>query len=380
ITLTQALAILKAPALRDSSGMLKESVSIRLAAGNYRLSGTLSLDAASSGSSEHPVSIEGPKDATAIISGGRPVNGFTPVTDRAALARLPMAARTHVLQANLTGQGISDYGQYSRRGFGRTNISAALEVFYRAQPMPLARWPNTGYGFAKIAATPGGANGRTFTVQERANLTAWMGEPNLLATGYWFNYWADETTPIEAIDPATGQFTLPLPTPGYGLKSGQPVFFQNILAELDQPGEWYLDRKSGVLYFWPPQPLHENEVEVSMLDKLVAFVGPSYIRISGVTFENARGNAITVDSGSQHIAITNSVIRNIGNHAAVIYGHDNGVADMLIENAGEGGVVLAGGDRKTLTAANLYVERSTIRRFGRLTRTIQPGVLISGVG
>jgi hypothetical protein len=42
--------------------------------------------------------------------------------------------------------------------------------------------------------------------------------------------------------------------------------------------------------------------------------------------------------------------------------------------------VLAGGDRQTLIPANLYVERSTIRRFARLTRTVQPAIRMSGVG
>ena len=46
--------------------------------------------------------------------------------------------------------------------------------------------------------------------------------------------------------------------PPYGLYSfrkGQRFYFLNVLEELDQPGEWFLDRKTGVLYFWPPAPL-----------------------------------------------------------------------------------------------------------------------------
>jgi len=53
---------------------------------------------------------------------------------------------------------------------------------------------------------------------------------------------------------------------------------------------------------------------------------------------------------------------------------------MLIEDIGEGGVVLSGGDRQTLTPANLYVERSTIRRFERVSRTYRPAILLNGVG
>jgi hypothetical protein len=376
ITLTQALAILKDPALRDAKGILKESITIHLDAGTYRLGETLNIDAASSGSAEHPVTIEGPKDASAIISGGRAVSGFTPVTDRAILARLPAAARPHVLQADLAKQGITDYGEYKRRGFYMSGITTAMEVFYRNQPMTLARWPNQG--FAKIATTPDGEKGFTFTVQG-ANLAAWKDEPDLLATGYWFNNWADATISIKAIDLATQRITLTEPAPNYGLKIGQPVFFQNALAELDQPGEWYLDKTNGVLYFWPLQPLHENEVEVSMLGKLLVIDSASHIRIGRITFQSARGDAITV-KGGHHVSIANSVVRNIGNRATVISGQDNGLTDMLIENIGEGGVVLAGGDRQTLTPANLYVERSTIRRFARLTRTIQPAILMSGVG
>ena len=29
----------------------------------------------------------------------------------------------------------------------------------------------------------------------------------------------------------------------------------NLLEELDQPGEYYVDRAAGRLYFWPPAPL-----------------------------------------------------------------------------------------------------------------------------
>lgn len=417
VTLTQALALLKNPELRDGTGILKENINIHLDAGTYRISETLHLDAASSGSPQHSVTIHGPKGASAIISGGRSVNGFTPVTDPATLARLPAAARPHILQANLPNQGITDYGQQARHGFGNdAGHPTALEVTYHNQPMTLARWPNQG--FVKIATTPDGEKGFTFTI-EGANLKAWEGEPDLLATGYWLQNWADATIPIKAIDEATQKITLTEPSPPYGIKIGQPVFIQNALTELDQPGEWYLDKVHGLLYFWPPESttpatslprptgegwgggassttsagrtsvrqetddhtqtiIQPNEVEASVLEKLLVIDNASHIRINNITFQSARGDAITV-KGGHHVTIANSIIRNIGNRAAVISGQDNGLTDMLIEDIGEGGVVLAGGDRQTLTPANLFVERSTIRRFARISRTYQPAILMSGV-
>lgn len=64
----------------------------------------------------------------------------------------------------------------------------------------------------------------------------------------------------------------------------------------------------------------------------------------------------------------------------VISGQDNGVTDSLIEDIGEGAIVLQGGDRQTLTPANLYAQRNTIRRFAQVARTYQPAVLLNGVG
>jgi hypothetical protein len=375
VTLERALNLLKSPELRDATGAPKENITLKIESGTYRLTETIKLDTTSSGSAKHPVTLQGPQDGSAIITGGRTVNGFTQVNDPAMLARIPAVAHSHVLQANLTNLGITNYGKFAGHGLGANNVPTALDVMYKNQPMTIARWPNQG--FAKIASTPDGEKGLTFTVQG-ANIASWEGEPNLLATGYWFQNWADETISIKSINTATQQLTLSK-LHYYGLKAGQRIFFQNALAELDQPGEWYFNTANGILYFWPPEFPKENEVEVSILEKLLIIDNTSHVHINNLTFQSARGDAITV-RGGHHVSIANSIIRNIGNHAAVISGRDNGLTDMLIEDIGEGAIVLQGGDRQTLKPANLYVEGSTMRRFARVTRTYQPAVLMSGVG
>lgn len=377
ITIVQALAKLKDPALRDAKGEPKDNIVIQLEPGTYRLTETLKLDAASSGSAAHPVTIQGPADGSAIISGGRAVNGFMPVTDPAVLERLPAAARTHVLQTSLPKQGITDYGVQMRHGFGADGANpTALELTFRNQPLTLARWPNQG--FATLATTPASEKGLSFTLQG-ANLAGWQGEPQLLATGYWFHNWADTTVPVKAVDITTGQLTLAAPAPPYGIKAGQRVFIQNALAELDQAGEWYLDIASGTLYLWPEATPKTDDLEASVLHQLLAINNASHITISRITFQSTRGDAIAI-TGGHHVRLENSTIRNTGGRGVVINGQDNGVADMLIENTGAGAIVLNGGDRQTLTPANLYAEGSTLRRFARVSRTYQPAVLMNGVG
>jgi hypothetical protein len=184
---------------------------------------------------------------------------------------------------------------------------------------------------------------------------------------------------VRAINPATQLITLAGATPPYGIKVGNRVFIQNALAELDQSSEWYLDTATGTLYVWPPAPPQAGDIEAAVLEKLLVFSNVSHITLNNLTFQSTRGDAITMHGG-HHIAVAYSTLRNIGNRAVVISGQDNGVTDSLIEDTGEGAIVLQGGDRQTLTPANLYARRNTIRRFAQVARTYQPAVYMGGVG
>jgi hypothetical protein len=51
---------------------------------------------------------------------------------------------------------------------------------------------------------------------------------------------------VADLDARTRRVTTVQPT-SYGYRQGQPFYFFNVLEELDQPGEWFLDRRTGVL-------------------------------------------------------------------------------------------------------------------------------------
>ena len=46
-----------------------------------------------------------------------------------------------------------------------------------------------------------------------------------------------------------------------------------MVSELDSPGEFYLERTTGKLYFWPPDSLATNEAFVSFGDYTVILGG-----------------------------------------------------------------------------------------------------------
>ena len=57
----------------------------------------------------------------------------------------------------------------------------------------------------------------------------------------------------------TRTITLAPPYHHYGYRKGQRYYAVNVLAELDSPGEWYLDRQTGMLYLWPPEPMEKAQ-------------------------------------------------------------------------------------------------------------------------
>jgi hypothetical protein len=61
-------------------------------------------------------------------------------------------------------------------------------------------------------------------------------------------------------------------------------------------------------------------------------------------------------------------------------GERNGVQSCEIYNTGDGAIVLAGGDRKTLRPAGNFAVNNDLHDFGRVSRTYHVGVDLAGVG
>ncbi|GAB7522859.1 right-handed parallel beta-helix repeat-containing protein [Paraburkholderia sp. 2C] len=375
VGLRAALAVLAASKSRFAGGRV-ERLDIVLGAGTYRLAQPLQLQLDPSWHGT-PVTLSGAGADRTILSGAKIVRGFhAPGASDTAAARLPAAARAHVLVAKLADSGIDDAGAFERQGFGIRVTPAPLDLFYRGEPQTLARWPNAG--FATIASLPGGEKGTSFTVAG-APLEALKTEPELRAMGYWARDWADTTLPVESVDPSSGTVTLAAPAPMFGLKTGQRMVFENALSQLDRPGEWYLDRASMTVYFWPPAPLSDGDVEASVSNQLLVATAASNLTIHDLGFESTRGNAIEINSGL-NVEIDHVTVRNAGSVAVWSTASNSHYRFMNVSNTGEGGFVVFAGNRQTLAAGNVSIEDSVIHDYALRSRAYRPAISISGVG
>ena len=153
----------------------------------------------------------------------------------------------------------------------------------------------------------------------------------------------------------------------------------NLLPELDSPGEWYLDRPSGILYFWPPAPLDHGKTLVSVLPSLVTIRGASHVTLCGLILEACRETAAHVRGGTDN-KIVGCTIRNAGSWAVQMSGAGSSVAGCDIYETGDGGIGLSGGDRKTLTPGRLAAENNHIHHYSRWNRICRPAISLDGVG
>ncbi|MHC4430497.1 MAG: hypothetical protein ACYTBS_01530, partial [Planctomycetota bacterium] len=233
-------------AVRESDRNSQRIVWIR--AGLYELDRPLVLTAEDSASPDKRIVYRAWPGEKVRIIGGKQLKGFEPVVDRTILNRLVLEARSRTLKVDLKAAGIEGYG--TARGGG-------LELFFDDKPMTLARWPNEGFvkidglvepDTVNVRGTRGSKTGKFMYTGDRPK--HWTEEDDVWVHGYWFWDWSDERHKVEAIDAEKRIISVVPPYHRYGYRVGQWFYAINILAELDRPGEWYLDREAGILYFW----------------------------------------------------------------------------------------------------------------------------------
>ncbi|GIV15981.1 MAG: hypothetical protein KatS3mg022_1416 [Armatimonadota bacterium] len=364
--------------LKRQGKLPQGGVTVWLRGGTYFRQTPFSLTAEDSGSAPSPIVYSAYRNEKVRIVGGKSVNGWKPITDKSVLRRLPPEARGKVIYIDLRSQGVTDYGQMRRRGFGLpATIPAGMELFYNGKPMSLACYPNSGW--LKIAATPAGQQGGRFTCDD-PRLNRWVEAKDVWVHGYWTWDWADSYEKVVSIDPDQGEIVTAEPHGVYGYTPGKRFRVLNLLEELDAPGEWYLDRDTGILYFYPPDE-GKGEAMVSLSEEpLMTLRDVSHVKIQGMTFEICRGTGVEVRGGSQ-VTIAGCTFRNIGTVGVIIEGgSEHKVVSCDFMDLGDGGVQVSGGDRNTLTPCKHEVLNCLFTRFNRWSRTYRPAVLVNGVG
>ncbi len=379
--------------IRHEKGLPEKGITIFIRAGNYALSNSLIFTPEDAGNPDSPVIWQAFPKEKVVLVGSQTIQGFEPITDPSILKRLVPAGQSKIMCVNLATLGITDYGQISQRG------NPGLELFFQQKRMTLARYPNNDWlliqdvpqsgtvlfnkGLDREKRYDGVPVGRHYgRIQYPGDRPAnWSAINEIYVHGYWTWDWSDSYQRVQSFDVKRQEITLAELHHHYGYTKNQRFYFVNILEELDKPGEWILDRKTGWLYFWPPEPLESGEVQISLLEKpLLILENCENVQIKGIEFAYSRGNGIVINGGHGNL-IAGCAFHCLGNHAMLINGgNENGITGCDIYDVSLGGIVLRGGNRKTLVPGNNFVTNNDIYDYSQWIRTGQLAVDISGVG
>jgi len=366
--------------IKKRLGELPPGITVWIRGGDYHLDRTFELVAEDGGGEKMPIAYRAYKDEQVRLLGGKRVSDFKTVTDQAILDRLEPAARDKVLQADLKAAGVTDFGD---------PVAAArrIELFFGGRPMQLSRWPNEG--FVKIVDVVGGKPTTSHGLKgdsvgkfayDGDRPKRWSDENDIWLHGYWFWDWADAYQKVESIDTDKRIISLTAPYHHYGYRKGQRYYAINLLSEIDSPGEWYVDRKTGTLYFWPPADPAANETYVSVLATAIDMGNVTDVTFRGLVIEYIRGTAIVIKEGKRNL-IAGCTLRNVGGKAvAVDGGEKHGVTGCDIYDTGDGGISLTGGDRAKLIAGGHFATGNHIYRYSRNSNTYRTAVNLNGVG
>ena len=304
-----------------------DTVEIVVAAGRYELAEPLTLTPDDSG-----LTIRAAANGQPILCGGRRITGW---------------------HRDSTGPDLWTVDLPEVRG----GTWYFQQLFVDGLRLQRARTPNAG--FFNAAGRLGEDSPISLPFKAGDIQPQWAGQPD--ARVIMLMKWTDLHLPIAAVDPAKHVAMLTGPPPASWLdETDARYWIENVPDALDQPGEWYLDRRSGRLSLIAPPGVDPNDALVSAprLQELVhiagdpkgqavaglRLVGLTFAesdyemsaegltspqaavpvrgafrvthatggRVENCTFENIGGYAIDLGRGAQDWQIVGNTVRNIG--------------------------------------------------------------------
>ena len=367
--------------IHDNGGVSDGGVTVWLRGGVYALTNSFELISSDSGTIEEPVVYRAYPGEDVCVHGAQQLQPewFSVVSNTSPVwARLDPVARGNLMQMDLAAHGIDDYGILRERGIYTSRGPAAMELFFDNAPQQLARWPDVGEtgddALNGFAHTVDSTNELEFTY-EGDRPQRWSSAEELWLHGFWYRLWADVHVKVSTVDTNNNLIRFDTEPHHYlEINPDMPYYAENLLEEITVPGEWYLNRDTGILYFWPPDDLDGHEIYVSMMEKPLVRLGNTHdVMFRDITFGMGRVDLIEI-SGGYNNRILNCLLQNAGNYAVSLSGFRNGVSGCEIVGSGDGGVKMTGGDRDTLSGAGNFVRNCVIHDYARWAWTYKPGV------
>lgn len=360
-TLAAAQKLVRAAMAKGTPGPLR----VVIRGGTYTLSEPLRFGPQDCGSAACPVIYAAASGETAVFSGGTPLTGWRKGEGSLWVADIPAV---------------------------RSGEWYFHQLFVNGQRRTRARTPNEGYLKIGSPFTPGeGKDARSDPITRTGfnytgdDIQRWdeLEDANVIVYHAWTasRHWIKE---LDEQDKSV-HFRAPSGWPiGYWDRAGR-YYIENVRAALDAPGEWYLSRREGRLYYWPlpGEDMRTTTVTAPRLQHLLEINGDpalglpvSHLSFDGLSFQYAdwqhdpdkvcdgqaavHTTAAVVATGALDCTFVKCEIAHVGEYALILGEgcQRNRVQTCHLHDLGGGGVRL--GETYLPNDATRQAERNTV--------------------
>ena len=347
-------------AVRELKKRTKGPITVQVREGTYYLPQPLTFEPADSGTSEQPITYAAYAGELVTLSGGRKLDcQWKPYRDGIMRCELPAVKAG---QLNFTQLFVNGKRQIRARF---PNYDAKNPLVWGNGYIAVGRdeeeWPPTEFHF----------NPDTFTKKK------WAKPNEAIVHMFPLDYWGNLQWQVKDIDwdahcvkLGWGGFQineLVFGKAGTGIgrsklysgEFGSRFFIENVFEELDAPGEWYLDKEAGVLYYMPAEgvDLHTASVQVPVLEHAVEFKGSQVDPVRHIVLSGFR-IAHTSSTFLKQYEAPSLGDWTIHRGGAVLFegAEDCGVEKCFFAAVGGNGVFINGYNRRNRVYGNKFTE------------------------
>lgn len=361
--------------LRRTTGV-PHPVTIYMRGGVYRMPTGVEFEGEDSGIAGSSMTVRNYPGEVPYLRGSIEIDNWEPLSDITALATIPSSVHNKVLQANLFELGATNLGIPTNRGIPSLWQDGIAQLYDKQKPCSLASYPNLGQEMLKSED-----QGSNFVTHSDLipRMAQWGVVTEGFVHGYLGNNYADTMIRIGSYNLLNGRMDLTAAS-YYGYKPEARFRVENVLAELDAPGEYYIDRLLGRVYYYPLSRTGAVDCELSISSRtMVRVITASHLNFNGLVVEQGWRNGFEIIS-APNTQISGCTIRNMGNMGAYIRSPGNNVRSTDVYNVGTTGLYIIGGTRSTLTPGNMVIDNCRVWNFGLTDYAYSPGIKVEGVG
>ena len=352
----------------------KEPLHVVIGGGTYFLNQPLALTPEDSGTVKNPVVWRAVKGGDVVLSGGRAISGRWKKGNKG------------VWSVDLPD--VTDGWNFR-------------QLFVDGQRATRARFPNADEANPFLYATGGGADHAV--IDPKLIKPSWGTAPdaqiNVVAQWKFFNQW----NTITRVDAAKGRIDFSDSERHGKITTGNWFWIEGVKEELDQPGEWYLDRRQGRLYYMPEAGKDPNKLTIiaPRLNVIVDAKGEvekkthvEHVHFKGLQFRHTTFTLGHIEArvhtdgamrleNANHFLIEDCHFENIGGYAFWLHldSRRNVINRNTVLNSGGGGVLFTGARLSYMDDSKLYtpgkvaatvfpilnhVTRNTVKHCGKL--------------